>query len=153
MEEKGIDLLVVSQPANMNYLTGYDGWSFYVHQCVLVSLHQEEPIWIGRGMDAAGARLTSFLSHENIREYADDYVQSLVKHPMHYVADVVREKGWDRSTIGVEMDQFYFTHRAYVELEKSLPNASFRDGNALVNWVRVIKSEAEIGRASCRERV
>jgi len=144
MEEKGIDLLVVSQPANMNYLTGYDGWSFYVHQCVLVSLHQEEPIWIGRGMDAAGARLTSFLSHENIREYADDYVQSLVKHPMHYVADVVREKGWDRSTIGVEMDQFYFTHRAYVELEKSLPNASFRDGNALVNWVRVIKSEAEI---------
>lgn len=144
MEEKGIDLLVVSQPANLNYLTGYDGWSFYVHQCVLVSLHQEEPIWIGRGMDAAGARLTSFLSHENIREYADDYVQSLVKHPMHYVADVIKEKGWDRSAIAVEMDQFYFTHRAYLELERSLPNASFLDGNALVNWVRVVKSEAEI---------
>ncbi|MEA1910304.1 MAG: aminopeptidase P family N-terminal domain-containing protein, partial [Spirochaetota bacterium] len=38
METRGIDLLLVSQPANMNYLTGYDGWSFYVHQCVLVSL-------------------------------------------------------------------------------------------------------------------
>ncbi|MDY7029824.1 MAG: aminopeptidase P family N-terminal domain-containing protein, partial [Spirochaetota bacterium] len=45
MQEKGIDLLIVSQPANMNYLTGYDGWSFYVHQCVLVSLNQEEPMW------------------------------------------------------------------------------------------------------------
>ena len=32
MEEKGIDVLIVTDPANMNYLTGFDGWSFYVHQ-------------------------------------------------------------------------------------------------------------------------
>jgi len=144
MQEKGIDLLVISQPANMNYLTGYDGWSFYVHQVVLVALNQDEPMWLGRGMDANGARLTTSLSEDNIREYADDYVQSLVKHPMHFVADVIREKGWDKGSIGVEMDQFYFTHRNYVELEKSLPNATFKDANALVNWVRVVKSEAEI---------
>ena len=36
MERLGIDLLVVSDPSNMNWLTGYDGWSFYVHQCVLM---------------------------------------------------------------------------------------------------------------------
>jgi Xaa-Pro aminopeptidase len=144
MQQKGIDLLVISQPANMNYLTGYDGWSFYVHQVVLVSLQQDEPMWLGRGMDANGARLTTSLSEDNIREYADDYVQSLVKHPMHFVADVIKEKGWDRAHIGVEMDQFYFTHRNYVELEKSLPDATFKDANTLVNWVRVVKSEAEI---------
>ena len=28
MEKKGIDLLVSQDPANMNYLTGYDAWSF-----------------------------------------------------------------------------------------------------------------------------
>lgn len=144
MQEKGIDLLIVSQPANMNYLTGYDGWSFYVHQCVLVSLNQEEPMWIGRGMDANGARITTFLSEDNIREYADHYVHSTVRHPMNFVADVIKEKGWDKGTIGVEMDQFYFTHRAYVELEKDLPDAKFADGNVLVNWVRVIKSDSEI---------
>lgn len=144
MQERGIDVLLVSQPANMNYLTGYDGWSFYVHQAVVVALEQEEPMWLGRGMDANGARLTTFLSGENIREYADDYVQSLTKHPMHFIADVLKEKGWDRKRIGVEMDQFYFTHRNYVELERSLPKASFVDANALVNWVRVVKSEAEI---------
>ncbi len=144
MKEKGIDLLVVSQPANMNYLTGYDGWSFYVHQCLLLHLDQGEPIWLGRGMDANGARLTAFLSEENILEYADDYVQSTVKHPMHFVADVIKEKGWAKSIIGVEMDQFYFTARSYVELQRSLPDAKFADANALVNWVRVIKSDAEI---------
>ena len=144
MQEKGIDLLVVSQPANMNYLTGYDGWSFYVHQCVLVSLQQEEPMWIGRGMDANGARITTFLSEDSIREYADYYVHSTERHPMNFVADVIREKGWDKGTIGVEMDQFYFTHRAYLELEKDLPEAKFTDGNVLVNWVRVVKSDQEI---------
>jgi Xaa-Pro aminopeptidase len=144
MQDRGIDLLVVVQPANMNYLTGYDGWSFYVHQCVLVSADQDEPIWIGRGMDANGARITSFLSSENIREYADDYVHSLVKHPMDFVADVIKEKRWENKRIGVESDQFYFTHQAFISLERSLPGAQFVDANALVNWVRVVKSEAEI---------
>jgi Xaa-Pro aminopeptidase len=32
MEAKGVDLLIVSDPSNMAWLTGYDGWSFYVHQ-------------------------------------------------------------------------------------------------------------------------
>lgn len=144
MKEWDMELLLISQPANMNYLTGYDGWSFYVHQCLLVSLDQEEPVWIGRGMDANGARITSILSDENIYQYADDYVQSLVKHPMHFIADIIKKHGWDKKVIGVEMDQFYFTHRAYVELEKSLPNAKFTDANTLVNWVRVVKSEQEI---------
>jgi ectoine hydrolase len=28
MEAKGVDLLIVSDPSNMHWLTGYDGWSF-----------------------------------------------------------------------------------------------------------------------------
>ncbi|MFW5712422.1 MAG: M24 family metallopeptidase [Spirochaetia bacterium] len=144
MQAKGIDLLVVSQPANMNYLTGYDGWSFYVHQCVLVSLNQEEPMWLGRGMDANGASMTTFLSEDNIRRYADHYVHSTVRHPMNFVADVIKEKGWNKGSIGVEMDQFYFTHRSYVVLEKDLPDAKFVDADTLVNWVRAVKSDKEI---------
>ena len=78
MEERGIDVLLVTAPANMNYLTGYDGWSFYVHQGVLVSVDQDDPLWFGRGMDANGARLTTWLEPENIRAYSDDHVQSKV---------------------------------------------------------------------------
>lgn len=144
MTKNGMDVLVLSQPANMNYLTGYDGWSFYVHQCLIVALDQEQPIWIGRGMDANQARLLTFLDEENIYAYADDYVHSTTKHTMHYVADVIKDKGWGSKNIGVESDQFYFTHRSGVELEQSLPNARFLDANTLVNWVRVIKSDAEI---------
>jgi Xaa-Pro dipeptidase len=93
MLRSGIQVLVVSDPANMNYLTGYDGWSFYVHQGLVVALDYDEPIWWGRGMDANGAKITTWLKHDNIRPYADDYVQNKFKHPMSFVADIIREKG------------------------------------------------------------
>lgn len=32
MAERDIDVLFVEDPSNMSWLTGYDGWSFYVHQ-------------------------------------------------------------------------------------------------------------------------
>jgi len=144
METEGIDVLFISQPANMNYLTGYDGWSFYVNQGVIVSLDKEDPIWAGRAMDANGARITTFLKDEDIRGYADNYVQSKTKHPMQFVADIIKKKGWEGKNIAVEMDQFYFTHRCYLELEKALPKAKFKDGNLLVNRVRMIKSDKEI---------
>ncbi len=74
MEAKGLDLLIVSDQSNMNWLTGYDGWSFYVHQCVLVAT-DGEPIWYGRGQDAQGAYRTAYISHDNVVGYADHYVQ------------------------------------------------------------------------------
>ncbi|MFO7785767.1 MAG: M24 family metallopeptidase [Desulfatiglandales bacterium] len=144
MNERGIDVLVISDPANMNYLTGYDGWSFYVPQVVVVSLDSETPLWIGRGMDVNGAKHTTFLSHDAIIGYPDHYVQSLMRHPMNFVAGHLIERGWGRKTIGVEMDAYYFTARCFAELQKSLPEAEFANADLLVNWIRLIKSEPEI---------
>jgi len=145
MKDKKIDVMMSSHPANMNYLTGYDGWSFYVHQCVLVSLDQKEPVWIGRNMDANAAKVTTYLKSENIKNYADDYVQSPIgKHPAEYIADVIEEKGWGKKNIGLEMDQFYFTHKTYEILNKRFPKANFIDADLLVAMVRQIKSDAEI---------
>lgn len=38
MLEKGAEVLLITNPANMNYLSGYDGWSFYVHQLLVVTV-------------------------------------------------------------------------------------------------------------------
>ncbi|MFP4570323.1 aminopeptidase P family N-terminal domain-containing protein, partial [Rhodosalinus sp.] len=51
MEAAGLDAVVVSDPSNMAWLTGYDGWSFYVHQGVIVT-KDSAPHWWGRAMDA-----------------------------------------------------------------------------------------------------
>ena len=81
MQEKGLDSLIISDPSNMNWLTGYDGWSFYVHQAVILPA-EGDPIWWGRGMDANGAKRTVFMKSERIYGYDDSYVQNSLEFPV-----------------------------------------------------------------------
>lgn len=143
MEEKGVDLLIVSDPSNMNWLTGYDGWSFYVHQCVVVP-PEGEPIFFGRGMDAVGARFTAYLAEPNIIGYPDDYVQNTQKHPMDLLSQILTDKGWGARRIGVEMDNYWFSAAAFAALQKHLPDTKFSDTTGLVNWQRAVKSPTEL---------
>ena len=153
MEEAGIDVLFASDPANMNYLTGYDGWSFYVHQMVVVAQDEPEPLWIGRPMDANGARVTTWLHHDNIYDYPDHFVQSTEHHPMDLVADIARERRWARKRIGVEMDAYYFTGACIERLRAKLPRVRFKDATGLVNWVRIVKSRRELEYISQAARI
>lgn len=143
MDEKNIEVLIVTDPSNMAWLTGYDGWSFYVHQCVVLSL-ESEPFWYGRGMDANGAKLTVFMQHENIIGYQDDYVQNPEKHPMDYLCKILTEKNWAQKTIGVEKDNYYFTASCLESLQRNLVQANFVDSTGLVNWQRTVKSPREL---------
>jgi len=144
MDQVGMQVLLATHPANMNYLTGYDGWSFYVHQGVLVFIDKEEPIWFGREQDSNGAKITTWLKDENIIGYEDDYVQSLVKHPMEFVTDILKDKGYEKANIGLEMDNYYFTAKCYNTLQNELNKADFKDANRLVPLVRQIKSDKEL---------
>lgn len=143
MESHGIELLVVSDPSNMNWLTGYDGWSFYVHQCVLVSLN-DEPMWFGRSMDANGALRTCYMEPSHVIGYPDHYVQSTERHPMDYLSQQLVDRRLNTARIGVEMDNYWFSAAAFASLQQHLPDASFVDATGLVNWQRAVKSETEI---------
>lgn len=144
MSERGLDLLLVASPANQFYLTGYDGWSFYTPQMVVVALDEEEPIWFGRKMDAVGAEFTAFMDQARIVPYDDSYVASAERHPMQALVKLIAENGWDRARIGVEMDDYYYTARWHQILTSGLPAARFEDAFLLVNWARLRKSEREI---------
>ncbi len=143
MDAAGVDLMFCSDPANMAWLTGYDGWSFYVHQGVWVA-GDGSPVWFGRDMDAAGTRRTTRLTEDDILGYPDHYVQSAERHPMDWLAERLVERGHARARIGVEMDNYWFSAAAFAALQRGLPEASFVDATGLVNRQRAVKSEAEL---------
>ena len=143
MERRGIDLLFVEDPSNMAWLTGYDGWSFYVHQGVIV-LKDEPPLWWGRAQDVNGARRTAYMDGDRALGYADDYVQADDRHPMEALAALIEARGYARKRIGVELENYYFSAKAYLVLQRALPDAEFIDATALVNWQRGVKSEEEL---------
>ena len=144
MQEKGIDLLISQDTANMNYLTGYDAWSFYYAQCAIVNVNEDEPLLFVRAQDAGGAYIKSYLKDENIIVYHEKYIHTWPMHPYDYLVELIKEKKWDDLNIGLEMDSHYFTAYCYEKLKQGLPNAIFKDSERLVNWVRVVKSAAEI---------
>ena len=144
MARAGIDVMVISDPSNMAWLTGYDGWSFYVHQCVLLG-RSGEPVWYGRRQDGNGALRTCWMGEDNILWYPEYYVQNPDMHPMEFLAQsILPQRGWHDGVVGVELDNYYYSARAHLSLVKELPHARLVDANSLVNWCRAIKSEQEI---------
>jgi ectoine hydrolase len=143
MAARGLDALFVEDPSNMAWLTGYDGWSFYVHQGVIVT-QASAPRWWGRAMDAGGARRTAWIGEDALHPYGDAFVQSTERHPMQHLAALLKELGFERARIGVEMENYYFSAKAYVTLLEELPSAELVDATALVNWQRAVKSDEEL---------
>ncbi|MGJ8627941.1 MAG: M24 family metallopeptidase [Sulfitobacter sp.] len=143
MAKAELDVLIATDPSNQAWLTGYDGWSFYVHQAVIVPL-EGKPFWWGRRQDANGAVRTVDLDKTDVAFYTDDFVQSTVRHPMQDLAVKLAERGLATGTVGVEMDNYYFSAKAYTALLTSLPDAKITDATALVNWQRAIKSGEEL---------
>ena len=144
MQQKGIDLLISQDTNNINYLTGYDAWSFYYSQCVLVHVDLDEPLCFVRAQDAGGAYIKTYLKKENIIVYEEKYIHTWPMHPYDSLIDLIKDRKWEKLNIGVEMDSHYFTAFCHEKLKQGLPNANIKDSERLVNWVRLIKSDSEI---------
>ncbi|MER9587080.1 M24 family metallopeptidase [Mesorhizobium sp. M0276] len=144
MERAGLDLLICQDPANMYWLTGYDGYSFYVPQAVLVHLKADMPMWFGRLVDVNSAHITTDLPAENIVSFSDKRLHHPEMHPFDDLCDLIDSRGWGSDRVGVELNAHYYTARGHQHLVNGLPNAKFADSRELVNWARLVKSEAEL---------
>ena len=141
MDHRGIEVLLVMDPSHMSYLTGFDGWSFYVHQGLVIDLRDPCPVWFGRQQDSNAARLTTWLPDDHIFGYKDEYVQSRYIHTMDFVAELIRGKG---STLAVEMDGYWFNAKMFLKLQEHLGPMKIIDAANLVGWVKTVKSDTEI---------
>ena len=144
MAEQGLEVLVVTSPANMNYLSGYDAWSFYEPQAIFIEGTSSQPLWVGRPQDANSARMTTRLDDDHILTYPEAYIELPAHHPTERFAEILAARGWGQSRIGIEGDGYYTTPKLDWVLRQFLPEAEIVDADLLVSWVRAVKSEAEI---------
>jgi ectoine hydrolase len=143
MAQRGFGALVVCDPANLFYLTGYNAWSFYTPQCLLVAA-EGPPHLFTRAMDAAGAGFTADLDNDHIHGYPEDLVHRPDVHPFDWIAARIRRLIPAGEVIGIEGDSHFFSARGYLALERGVPSNRLVDSAELVNWVRVVKSPYEV---------
>ena len=142
MAAQGLETLIVADPSNMAWLTGYDGWSFYVPQAVI--LHQNgSPLWWGRTQDKPGAAQTTWLAADALLDWPEEHVQHPDHHPYEALAALLQERGWTQG-VGVEMDNYYYSAASHRVLEQALGRGALADATGLVNWQRAVKSPAEL---------
>lgn len=147
MAEQELGALLVTDPANLYYLTGYNAWSFYTPQFLFVPA-DGDLYFFTRAMDAVGASRTAILPREQIIGYPETLVHQATAHPFGWAANALRDIGvvkeLGRTRVGLEMDAHFFSPKAYLSLGMSLPEWQFVDSLELVNWIRLVKSSAEI---------
>lgn len=144
MAERGLDLLICQDPANMCWLTGFDSWSFYTPQAVVLHGDEDWPWWFGRAQDARSAAITTILPSDRIVAYSEPLVNRPEQHSFDELSALIRDRGWGHATVGVELDAPYYTARAHRHLVDGLPGARIVDSRELVNRARAVKPEAEL---------
>lgn len=143
MAESGMDALLILNESNMNYLTGYDGYSEYVPQLALVCQDDEDPWLILREMDVACAAATSYLPHSRLLGYPEKYISSRERTPWQPIGDLIRERTRSRR-IGVELTAKVYGVKAHAALGDSLDLSKSNDADGMVSKLKLVKSPAEL---------
>lgn len=143
MSAAGIDVLCVANPANIDYLTGYNVNSYSNIQAVIVDIDDDQPHWVGRYMDVGGALELSYLDQQHVHSYVDTYVDAEDRHPFDVVVDLIKSRGLGNKVVGIEKQTFFMQPKSVEVLVAGLPNAKVKDASSLVNWVRTVKTPAE----------
>ncbi|WP_203568116.1 M24 family metallopeptidase [Aestuariimicrobium ganziense] len=145
---KGYAGLLVADPANLYYLTGYNAWSFYMPQFLLIAADDATTLFVSREMDANGAHRTAALAPDEILGYPETTVHRRDTHPCTWAADELRARGWAERFAGgqvaIEGDAHFFSVRSYLALRDGLPEWNLVEGHGVVNWLRLVKSDAEV---------
>jgi ectoine hydrolase len=143
MASRNLDLVLTSDPSNMAWLTGYDGWSFYVHQGVLLGPR-------GRA-DLVGPAHGRFRRQTHRLHGRRQYLRlcrrlrPVDRAPSDGAHGPPHRRARPRQGAHRRRDGQLLVHRKSLRgAQARAPNATFSDATGLVNWQRTVKSDNEI---------
>lgn len=135
MADQGVDVLLVTTPENLTYLTAFETPGYFYWQGLLLPL-EGEPVFVPRRLEASGVEALTWL--DLIRAYED------TQDPMEKLRQTLEEFRWHDKRIGYEKECWFFTAGQQERLFAKCPNARFVDCSGMVEAGRLIKSEYEI---------
>jgi Xaa-Pro dipeptidase len=131
MEARGVDLLLLSAPENIFYLTGLDHWGYFAPHVLLVPPEGEMTL-VTRAMEkvtiahqVGNARFEGHGDHETAADA------------------VARALGARATRIGIEAWAGGLPHGLALALQRLVPGATWIDVSGAVDGLRMIKSPAE----------
>ncbi|TFV36621.1 M24 family metallopeptidase [Bradyrhizobium niftali] len=142
MERREMDVLVISTPSNITYLSGYTAKSGYVPQGLVISLEEEEPTFLTRRQDAPAAMHQMFIASNRVIGYPEALIGNPDMDGFDAVIDFLRDNGLGRRRLGLETK--FLAGQSIEKFKRKLPAATIGDFSNGVTWIRLTKSDLEL---------
>jgi len=134
MRERAFEVVILSGPENLYYLTGYSTPAYYSTQALIVPL-EGDPLMFVYAPEIDNVRHGSWL---------DQFVAyGPTDEPMGKLADVLTRRGLCDGRVGIETLSWFLPVGRYRELVRAL-GRELVPADGLVEACRVIKSPAEV---------
>jgi Xaa-Pro dipeptidase len=150
MEELRIDALVIAQPANLSYFTGLRTWFWALPPVVpIVAILPRDPgdaTILDTVTELGGLQETTWIPEPVVYGATDD--------PLDLLRAALEHRGLGSATLGLELSgRPHLTPATFDRLRGLLPLARTVDATPLIQAVRSLKSDAELGRLREATRV
>jgi Xaa-Pro dipeptidase len=133
LAEAGIDLLILTGPENIFWVTGQQTPGYYTFQALFVT-PDRPPFTVLRALEEMNFRANTRI--EDVSLYLDD------ERPAEAVRRMLSERGLSNGAIAIEKRGWFLPITFYEELAAALPRIA--DGSGLVEDLRAVKSPLEL---------
>ncbi len=138
MQRADLDLLLIYQPEQYNWLSGYEPTSTFFYQVLIVPCAQQPVTLMCNKAELALCDETCWVDDVRVLwTYEDQVARTL---------DVLRERNLldGVGRLGLSLSSYYLKPRHAFELRAAIPGVEFVDTDPALDHLRLVKSETEI---------
>lgn len=139
MRRTGLDGLLVMQPLNVWYVSGFWEYVPIRVEAVLIPVDGECTFMVSKN-EYEYAVKTSWI--DDVRYYTEFPEDSRHQNPYDLVHEVACDQGLDRAVIGIEED--FVPVAEYTRIADKLPNVKLQNAGAIFKQCRMVKSGFEV---------
>ncbi len=134
MRDRKLDVLVVSVPENIYYLTGLDHWGFFACHVLVIPLE---------GSMVLTCRVMERITVENQVNNAEFYGHGDTEEIADYVTRILADHRLNSAKLGIEKRSLFMTPRIYEMILAATPSADWFDASGFIDDLRLVKSPLE----------
>lgn len=138
MWDAGLDVLLVVNPRNLNYLIGYEAKSYQEFQCLLVPPEEGPLTMVCRLADVTE------LTERTLADEVIGYSGRFPEDPIEVLAAVIERHRLSAARIGLESPDYFLSVRDYLRIVAALREATLVEATGLIGELKVVKSPAEL---------
>jgi Xaa-Pro dipeptidase len=133
LADTGIDVMVVTGPENIFYLTGQQTPGYYTFQALVLPV-EGEPAFVIRQLEYFNFIANTFIADAEV--YGDG------DQPVNFLVNVIQARGWASKRIAIDKRGWFLPIATYEALQGKL--GTIHDGAGIIEQLRIVKSPAEL---------